>query len=151
MVPCGYMDMDTENLLLIPTSEYIPHPNATYAHMPVEDWGDIQRDFATVFERRRTNVQVKNLCNSYFNYHPTAQFIVVPEVRRMRGRDPSKPCGEMDGPEFTKHVLENFDLDIVRHAIHASNYISCPGGLDTIVTFFDDEWYRFVFHLLKYR
>lgn len=63
MVPQGHMDMDTENLLLIPTSEYINHPNATYAHMPIADWGDIQRDFATVFERRRTNVQVKKLCD----------------------------------------------------------------------------------------
>ena len=58
------MDMDTENLLLIPTSEYIHHPNGAYVHMPVEEWADIQRDFATVFERRRTNVQVKKLCNS---------------------------------------------------------------------------------------
>ena len=63
MVLHGHMDMDTENLLLIPTSEYISHPNNAYAHMPVEDWGDIQRDFATVFEGRRTNVQVKKLCS----------------------------------------------------------------------------------------
>ena len=52
-----------ENLFLIPTSEYIPHPNGTYEHMPVEDWGDIQREFVALFEGRRTNVQVKKLCN----------------------------------------------------------------------------------------
>lgn len=67
----GHMDMDTENLLLIPTSEYISHPNVTYEHMSVEDLADIQRDFATEFEGRRTNVQVKKLCNSWVNYHPT--------------------------------------------------------------------------------
>ena len=55
----------------------------------------------------------------------------------------------MEGPEFAKHVLENFDLDISRHAIYASNYISWSGGLDTIVTFFDDDCYRSVFHLAK--
>ena len=78
------------------------------------------------------------------------QFIVVPEVRRMRGRSPSKPCGEMEGSEFARHVLENFDLDISRHAIYANNYISWAGGLDTIVTFFDDDCYRYVFHLVKW-
>ena len=67
----------------------------------------------------------------------------------MRERNPSKPCREMEGPEFAKHVLENFDLDISRHAIYASNYISWSGGLDTIVTFFDDDCYRSVFHLAK--
>ena len=72
LVPRGYMDMDTENLRLIPTSEYIPHPNATFANMPADDWADIQRDFATVFEGRRTNVQVKKLCNSRLNYCPTS-------------------------------------------------------------------------------
>ena len=77
------------------------------------------------------------------------QFTVVPEVRRMRDRSPSKPCREMEGSEFAEHVLENFDLDISRHAIYANNYISWAGGLDTIVTFFDDDCYRFVFHLMN--
>ena len=77
------------------------------------------------------------------------QFTVVPEVRRMRDRSPSKPCREMEGSEFAEHVLENFDLDIARHGIYANNYISCPGGVDTIVTFFDDDCYRFVFHLMN--
>ena len=55
----------------------------------------------------------------------------------------------MEGSEFARHVLENFDLDISRHAIYANNYISWAGGLDTIVTFFDDDCYRYVFHLVK--
>ena len=31
---------------------------ARFTHMPVEEWGEIQRDFATVFQGLLTNVQV---------------------------------------------------------------------------------------------
>ena len=64
----------------------------------------------------------------------------------MKDRASSKPCRQMGGSEFTRHVLENFDLDIARHAIYANNYISCSGGVDTIVTYFDDKWERCVLY-----
>ena len=74
----------------------------------------------------------------------SVQIIVVPEVRRMIHRAPSKPCSEMAGTEFAKHVLENFDLDIAQHAIYANDYISGWGGLDTILTFIDEEHLQFM-------
>ena len=46
----------------------------------------------------------------------------------------------MEGLEFARHVLENFDLDIARQGIFANKYISCKGGLDTLVTFFEEDW-----------
>ena len=73
--------------------------------------------------------------------HPLpVQFIVVPEVRRVIGQPPSKPCRKMVGLEFARHVLENFDLDIAQKGIYANKYISCEGGLDTLATFFDEDW-----------
>lgn len=69
---------------------------------------------------------------------------MVPEVRRMKGQAPSKRCGEMEGSEFADYVLANFDLDIARHAIYNNRYLSYPGGLDTLMTFYDDYWLRFL-------
>ena len=36
-------------------------------------------------------------------------------------------------------VMESFDLDICRCCIFNNDYLSCDGGLDTILTFFDEE------------
>ena len=94
--------------------------------MPCEQWDEIQRDFTAVFDGKWTNVQVGN--PSVHSTHLYVQFIVVPEIRRVEGRNPSKRCSDMEGSEFAMHVLESFDLDIARHAIHANNYISCCGG-----------------------
>ena len=44
-------------------------------------------------------------------------------------------------------VLSFFDLDISRKGIFANKYISCEGGLDTILTFFDDDW---LYNLMEY-
>ncbi len=56
---------ELSGLVLIPTSEYGPRgldmdgmQPARFTHMPVEEWGEIQRDFATVFQGLLTNVQV---------------------------------------------------------------------------------------------
>lgn len=111
--------------------------------MPIGQWMEIQREFSAVYNGQRTNIQVPGFIHSHESLSPV-QIIVVPEVRRMIGREPSKPCSEMEGTEFAKHVLENFDLDIVRHAIYANDYISGWGGLDTILTFIDEEYLQFM-------
>jgi hypothetical protein len=128
-----------ENLQLLPASEYWSiSPNSSYAHMPCEQWDEIQRDFTAVFDGKWTNVQVGN--PSVHSTHLYVQFIVVPEIRRVEGRNPSKRCSDMEGSEFAMHVLESFDLDIARHAIHANNYISCCGGVETFKAFCDKDY-----------
>ena len=63
----------------------------------------------------------------------------MPEVKRVRGQAGSKRCGEMEGQEFALNILRSFDLDIVRNAIYDSKYLSCLGGIDTFVAFFDES------------
>ena len=136
---------EVENLSLVPTSEYWSGcPNSSYTHMPVEEWGEIQRDFTAVFEGEPTNVQVKKLCNSLLNHPLPHQFVVVPEVRRGLGHPHSKPCRKMEGLEFARHVLQNFDLDIAQQGIYANKYITCGGGLDTLMAFFDEDWFQYM-------
>ena len=137
---CYWMLPKVKNLSLVPTSEYMSGcPNSSYTHMPVMEWEEIQRDFAAVFEGLPTNVQVRELCGFLLTHCPPPQFIVVPEVKRMRDQASSKRCGEMEGEEFAMSILRSFDLDIARNAIFNSKYISCFGGIDTFEAFFDES------------
>lgn len=137
---CYWMLPEVKNLSLVPTSEYMSGcPNSSYTHMPVWEWDEVQRDFAAVFEGLPTNVQVGQLCESQSNHHPPPQFILVPEVRRVRGQASAKRCGRMEGEEFAMNILRSFDLDLARNAIFNSKYISCFGGIDTCVAFFEES------------
>ena len=40
---------------------------------------------------------------------------------------------------FAQAVLESFDFDITRHCIVDSKYLSSPGGLNVIETYFNND------------
>ena len=46
---------------------------------------------------------------------------------------------EMTMTDFALSVIESFDFDITRHAIVDSKYLSSPGGLNLIETYFDND------------
>lgn len=46
---------------------------------------------------------------------------------------------EMTMRGFALSVIESFDFDITRHAILDNKYLSAPGGLDLLETYFDND------------
>ena len=46
---------------------------------------------------------------------------------------------DMSMEEFALSVLESFDFDITKHCIVDSKYLSSPGGLNVIETYFNND------------
>ena len=88
---------------------------------------------SVIYDGIETKVQVvlskiKFMCTIFF------QFIVRKDIVK-RGRVTT----EMTMMDFALSVIESFDFDITRHAIVDSKYLSSPGGLDLLETYFNNE------------
>lgn len=84
-----------------------------------------------IYDRIATKVQV--VLNKVKNTI-LFQFVVRSDSIK-RGRVTT----EMTMTDFALAVIESFDFDITRHAIVDSKYLSSPGGLNLLETYFDND------------